>query len=116
MQIHRSIALFFIAALISVICIPTPGNCDTDLQELSQQVITGTIFSLDWVGSVVTLDRIVDLQHDQVRFKVPGSAKIYKGSDAIMFSDLNMWDRVRIVYYNDAPAGGLKVVSITVLQ
>jgi len=92
----------------------TPSHCQgEDFDDKDIKVVTGAICNLDWVGSKMAIDRIVELSHDQMVFTVPRAAKIYKGIETISFSDLHMWDRVKIEYYNDAPVGGLKVISIT---
>ena len=80
------------------------------------KVIIGAVSGIDWVNSSLTIERIVDLVHDSMTFAVPNGARIFRGTDTIMFSDVEMWDNVKVEYYNDAPIGGLKVVSIEVVS
>jgi hypothetical protein len=96
----KRLSIFVILIILSVACYAKdgPGNYKT-------QVMDGNISSIDWVGSVIAVNNMMIF--------VPPGARIYKGSDSIGLSAINMGDPVTVTYYND-PAGVHTAVNIVV--
>jgi len=69
------------------------------------RVLEGTITSVDWVGSVMSVNNI--------RINVPSDIKIYKGNELIPLEDLKTGDSVTVTYYDDPP-GVHNAASVTV--
>lgn len=93
-----SILFFSILLLVSIFC-----NCG--YADENRQTITGTVDSIDWVGSVISVSGM--------RFIIMPDTRIYKGDTAIPFSEINTNDSVDVTYYRDS-SGALRATSIMV--
>lgn len=91
--------------LIAITVFATPGLCQDSEGAGVIKVIEGTIVSIDWVGSVIVIN--------DVRISVTSDTKIYKGEDAVSFSEIHDGDSARVRYYTDA-SGNLKAEIINV--
>ncbi len=95
--------LFFALVLLTISCVSVCAQEDADVRQM--HTIEGNISSVDWVGSVISVNNIV--------MSVSPDIQIRKGSDTIGLDDVNMGDPVVVTYYIDS-SGANRVVNMSV--
>ena len=76
-----------------------------DSEDQRVETLHGTVTSIDWVGSYMTVD--------STRFLVPPGIEVSKGNDQTEFSGINVGDQA-IVTYKRESSGALQAISITI--
>jgi len=111
--------IFFMVLGVSLAAAPS-SYCKEGLDKEQLKTIQGTISDLNWVRSTITvrwMEHARTMRYDEITIFVPQKTKILRGSDIVMLSTLNIFDRVTVVYHDDpANMGPLQAVSIRVMK
>lgn len=113
----RAIAFFLILGMF----MGAPSSyCEGEVEKKQSKNIQGTISDISWVRSTITvrwLEHARTMRYDEITILIPQKTKIFRGTDIVMLSTLNVFDRVTVVYYDDPEdMGPIKAVSIRVMK
>lgn len=78
--------------------------------------VRGRISKVDWMKGKISVLVQDAFENDEIVIAVPKDAKIRAGADSITMSDLHVFDKVKIEYYEDPDMGGLKAIDIIVVE
>lgn len=110
------ITIFLILGMFGI----SPSYCDDQIDEDKVKTVSGAISAVNWVSSTISvrwLEHSRTMTYDEISIFVPKKVKISRGSDTIMLSTLNIFDRVIVQYYDDPDnAGALTALSIRVVK
>lgn len=110
------ITIFLVLGMLGI----SPSYCDDQIDEDRIKTVNGTISAVNWVNSTISvrwLEHSRTMTYDEISIFVPKKVKISKGTDTIMLSTLNIFDRVIIKYYDDPnDMGALTALSIRVVK
>ena len=82
---------------------------NTDAKFVSMKEISGSVASVDWVTSKIT----VSGGSREMTLNVPDDTHVTRGDKDITLSDIEISDQVRIEYLEDAASGTLNARRIT---
>ena len=116
MQLFRTCVFFW--SFLSVATFPCFAQ--TDIGEVMDEInrnkveeVSGSVTEIDTTGSVIVIDGVTQRGNgEQMRLKVPDSAKITQGTEDIELGDIDVADSVTIRYTVDRSSGELCVLSI----
>ena len=113
----KAIAFFLVLGMF----VGAPSSyCEEGVEKKDLKTIQGTISDINWVRSTITIrwmEQGRTIRYDEITIFVPQKTKIFRGTDIVMLSTLNIFDRVTVTYYDDPEdMGPLKATSIRVMK
>jgi len=112
-------AISFFLALGMFMGAPS-SYCEEGVEKKQSKTIQGAISDVNWVKSTITvrwMEHARTMRYDEITIFVPQKTKIFRGTDIVMLSTLNIFDRVTVSYYDDPEdMGPIKAVSIRVMK
>ena len=91
------------SVFIAVTLFISQGFCQ-EAHEQELRTVVSIVDSIDWVGSIMIVNwqnAEEDFAYTSLTLQVPQDVVIYKGTDKIGFSEVNLGDEVTVTYYRD---------------
>ena len=85
--------------------------------KLKVQYVKGQIVDMDWVSQKISVKWFDEEENDfdEITIFVPSKTVVYRDTDVMSFSELNIGDNVKIEYCDSSP-GPLKAIKIEIMH